>query len=80
MVLNSATLSAQVRPLGYNLNSDFDLSNRYTWIDPANGLNIGNPSNSTINTYGGIDNVITRLNELNQGANSIILLLLQPCN
>ena len=51
------------------MNSDFDLSNRYTWIDPANGLNIGNPSNSTINTYGGIDNVITRLNELNQGAN-----------
>ena len=71
-IINGTKLATAFRAgsaLGYNLNSDFDLSNRYTWIDPANGLNIGNPSNSTINTYGGIDNVITRLNELNQGAN-----------
>ena len=71
-IINGTKLATAFRAgsaLGYNLNSDFDLSNRYTWIDPANGLNIGNPSNSTINTYGSIDNVITRLNELNQGAN-----------
>ena len=55
--------------LGYNLNADFNLDNRYTWIDPVTGMNIGNPSNSTIAAYGGIANVATRLNELNQGAN-----------
>ena len=54
---------------GYNLNADFNLANRYTWIDPETGLNIGRPSNSTINAYGGMDNIINRLNTINAGAN-----------
>lgn len=54
---------------GYNLNNDFRLSNRYSWIDPATGLNLGRPSNSVIQEYGGIENIITRLNEINANAN-----------
>lgn len=54
---------------GYNLNSDFVLSNRYTWIDPATGLNLGRPSNDVISYYGGADALIYRLNEINAGAN-----------
>lgn len=53
---------------GYNLNNDFATGNRYTWIDPETGLNLGRPSNSTIEQYGGIGNVITKLNELNSNA------------
>ena len=29
---------------GYNLNNDFRLSNRYTWIDPETGLNLSSSS------------------------------------
>ena len=54
---------------GYNLNNDFVLSNRYTWIDPETGLNLGRPSNDVINYYGGTDALIYRLNEINAGAN-----------
>ncbi len=54
---------------GYNLNNDFVLSNRYTWIDPATGLNLGRPSNDVISYYGGADALIYRLNEINAGAN-----------
>ncbi len=52
----------------YNLVDDFVLSNRYTWIDPATGLNLGRPSTSTIAAYGGADAMIARLNEINAGA------------
>ena len=53
----------------YNLVADFNSSNRYNWIDPATGLNIGRPSTSTIAAYGGADALIQRLNELNANAN-----------
>lgn len=53
---------------GYNLNNDFALDNRYTWIDPVTGLNLGRPSNSTINEYG-IEAIGDRLNEINKDAN-----------
>ena len=53
---------------GYNLNNDFALANRYTWIDPANGLNLGRPSTSTIEYYGGAEAVAARLNALNANA------------
>ena len=53
----------------YNLVADFNLANRYTWIDPKNGLNLGRPSSSTITTYGGVEAVMARLNELNANAN-----------
>lgn len=53
---------------GYNINDDFRSSERYNWIDPNTGLNLGRPSNSTITQYGGIDNVIGRLNEMNANA------------
>lgn len=53
---------------GYNLNSDFALSNRYTWIDPETGLNLGRPTTAVINAYGGADALVARLNAINQGA------------
>ena len=53
----------------YNLVSTFAVSNRYTWIDPLTGLNLGRPSNSTINAYGGAEALMARLNELNLNAN-----------
>lgn len=53
---------------GYNLNNDFALGNRYTWIDPATGLNLGRPSNTTIDYYGGSDALVARLNAINANA------------
>ena len=53
---------------GYNLVSDFNLTDRYTWIDPNNGLNLGRPSSATIAEYGGSDKLVARLLELNQNA------------
>ena len=53
----------------YNLVNDFALANRYTWIDPATGDNLGRPSGTVIQNYGGVDNVMNRLNELNVGRN-----------
>ncbi len=53
---------------GYNINNDFTVDRRYTWIDPATGLNLGRPSANTIDAYGGADNLIARLNELNANA------------
>ena len=55
--------------LGYNLNSDFNLDNRYTWIDPSTGMNLGRPTSTVINAYGGTENLINRLNEMNANAN-----------
>lgn len=51
----------------YNLVSDFAVANRYTWIDPTTGENLGRPSSSVIEAYGGADAVMNRLNEINQG-------------
>ena len=51
---------------GYNLNGDF--VNRYTNIDPANGLSLANPTN-VAQYYGGDEAaVIARLNEINANA------------
>lgn len=58
----------------YNLVDDFTLGNRYTWIDPENGLNLGRPSAATIAAYGGADGLVARLNEINAGAN-----IYNPC-
>ena len=52
---------------GYNLISEFNVDNRYSWIDPATGLNLGRPSANTVAAYGGTDNVIARLSEINAG-------------
>ena len=52
---------------GYNLISDFNVDKRYTWVDPATGLNLGRPSANTIAAYGGADNVVARLSEINAG-------------
>lgn len=52
----------------YNLVDDFRLENRYTWIDPATGLNLGKSVSPTIIAqYGGTEGVMNKLNELNQG-------------
>lgn len=53
---------------GYNLNGDFALANRYTWIDPSTGLNLGKLSTGTLESYGGELGVIARLNEINSNA------------
>lgn len=50
-----------------NLVADFNLENRYTWIDPETGLNLGRPSQNTIAAYGSAEAVMARLNEINQG-------------
>ena len=53
---------------GYNLVDDFNINDRYTWIDPTNGVNLGKSvSTTTIDQYGGVDNIMARLNEINQG-------------
>ena len=54
---------------GYNLVDDFSLENRYKWIDPETGLNLGRPSTGTIAAYGSAEALIERLNEINAGAN-----------
>jgi hypothetical protein len=51
----------------YNLVDDFNIENRYTWIDPNNGMNLGRPSASTLAAYGSNEALMSRLNELNQG-------------
>lgn len=52
----------------YNLVADFNVDNRYSWIDPETGLNLGRPSNNTIAYYGGADALVSRLNEINANA------------
>ncbi len=52
----------------YSLVDDFRLSNRYTWIDPATGANLGKSvSASTIAQYGSPEAIMARLNEINEG-------------
>ena len=54
---------------GYNLNNDFALSNRYTWIDPETGMNLGKISTSAVyNHYGSGEAMAQRLYELNKNA------------
>ncbi len=53
---------------GYNLNNDFAVGNRYSWIDPATGLNLGNPGSDALAYYGSTDAIGARLNEINQNA------------
>ena len=53
---------------GWNITNDYNLANRYTWVDPATGLNLGRPSASTVTAYGSTDAVMSRLNELNANA------------
>jgi TonB-linked SusC/RagA family outer membrane protein len=53
----------------YNIMDDFNINNRYTWIDPANGVNLVSGLNSsTIAQYGGVEGVMARLNEINANA------------
>ena len=52
----------------YNLNNDFAIGNRYTWIDPETGMNLGRPHNSTVTYYRTADGVGDRLNEINANA------------
>ena len=52
---------------GYNIVDDMRLGERFTWVDPETGLNIGRPSSTTIAAAGGAQAVMNRLNELNQG-------------
>lgn len=54
----------------YNVNDDFTLSKRYTWIDPANGMNLARPNTATLEYYGGEQGLINRLNELNANAST----------
>lgn len=53
---------------GYNLVADFNLANRYTWIDPKTGANLAKPDAATLAQYGGADGLARRLCEINTGA------------
>jgi hypothetical protein len=53
---------------GYNLNNDFALVNRYTWIDPATGLNLSSETTAVKEAYGDMMTAGLRLNELNRNA------------
>lgn len=69
-IVNGTKLATSFRAgssQNYNLVADFNVDNRYTWIDPNTGMNIGNPETATINAYGGIENIYARLNEINAG-------------
>ena len=59
---------------GYNLNEDFAVANRYSWIDPNTGLNLGRPNSSTTEYYtgttrGGVyyPSIEERLAQINSG-------------
>ncbi len=52
---------------GYNLVGDFNIENRYSWVDPQTGLNLGRPSDNIVSYYGGADGLMKRLNEINAG-------------
>ncbi len=52
----------------YSLIADFAVDNRYTWIDPNTGMNLGRSiSTSTLSYYGGAEGVMARINEINNG-------------
>ena len=50
---------------GWNLNDNFTLAKRYSWIDPSTGENMLKSSYIKSN---GLDYTINRLNEINAGA------------
>lgn len=50
----------------YSLVNDFAVANRYSWIDPVTGENLGRPTTALIQKYG-TDAIMNRLNEINQG-------------
>lgn len=52
----------------YNLVNDFALGKRYTWIDPATGLNLGKVTSSTLAYYGSAEAIQARLCEINTSA------------
>lgn len=52
----------------YNVLADWKLGERYTWIDPETGLNLGRPNTATIEYYGGADAVAAKLSQINAGA------------
>lgn len=52
----------------YNVMNDYNLANRYSWIDPNTGLNLGRPSAETVEYYGGAEGLMTRLNAINANA------------
>lgn len=71
-IINGTKLASSFRSgsrTGYNLNDDFRLSNRYSWIDPATGLNLSSASTAVLNQYGDMTTAGLRLNEINAGAN-----------
>lgn len=71
-IINGTKLASSFRSgsrTGYNLNDDFRLSNRYTWIDPATGLNLSSASTAVLNQYGDMTTAGLRLNEINADAN-----------
>jgi hypothetical protein len=53
---------------GYNLVNDFNVADRYTWIDPVTGYNLVKPSSAAMAHYTNADNIATRLWEINQNA------------
>ncbi len=50
---------------GWNVNNEFKLGKRYSWIDPSTGESMLSKNYITAN---GIDNTLARLNEVNAGA------------
>ena len=52
---------------GYNIVNDMRMSERFSFIDPKTGLNLGRPSETTIKSLGGTEAVMARLNESNAG-------------
>ena len=57
---------------GWNLNDNFTLAKRYSWIDPSTGENMLKSSYIKSN---GLDYTINRLNEINAGASMYMPLL-----
>lgn len=52
----------------YNLNNDYRLANRYSWIDPVTGMNLARGDMNELTAhYGSAEAVGARLNELNAG-------------
>ena len=71
VIINGTKLASSFRSgsrTGYNLNNDFALGNRYTWIDPETGLNLANSSSAVLETYGSMTEAGLRLNQLNRNA------------
>ena len=62
---------------GWNLNDNFTLAKRYSWIDPSTGENMLKSSYIKSN---GLDYTINRLNEINAGASMIIQVQSQKCH